>query len=664
MPKRNHSKLLHWLKTSVWAFPVVLALIFIVLAAFKISGTSVGIYHKTLYGAQSEDPDLLYGRPKTIRSDEWLSGTQIIISQSKNGFPRFNKDLGSGRDVSLLAEAPSWDWPTIFKPQNWSFFALPLEQAFALKWWFLMYLLVVSCYFFVLRILTDEKWFAILFSLAIGLSPFLLWWYQTAGFLSLAYGLLAIILSLRIINNEPVRFLRNKKLSSLLQVMALTFVIICFGLIFYPPFQIPVAIGATFFILGYLLQKRSDGKITWRQLGKRAAALLTSVLIAAVIGLLFIGTHSAPLEAQTGSVYPGKRLTEGGNLKLLNVFDSFVMPLEQSTKRAGHFITNQSEASNFILLLPFLLLPAVFLMARQWRKNRRVDFIYLSLLIVSALLFIRVFTPYGDALFKLLLLHRVPNERMIIGFGFIGLIFMVYTLKKIQEAKISFRNLLPLASGYSLLCFGVLLAIGVYITRHYPLFVHNILIVAILAAGFAALIGLLLLNRRLLFALAFLGFTVFSSFWIMPLYRGLGELTDTKVLSRIRAISTPQDSWATIGEDAIYYENFALLADRKSLSGTQIYPDNAFWERFVGQQYEDVYNRQAHVFFSDSGNFQEPVRVGAARNALLVNFNCSQGLKDELDFVLSVHPLDETCAKLIETVRYPQAAFYLYQIVE
>ncbi|HLG90989.1 MAG TPA: hypothetical protein VI336_02400, partial [Candidatus Saccharimonadales bacterium] len=224
MPKRNTSKLLRWLKTSIWAFPIILGIFFILLTASKISGTSVGIYHEVLYGAESQDPDQLYGRPRAIRSDEWLAGTQIIISQAHNEFPRFNQDLGSGRDVSLLAEAPAWDWPTLFKPQNWSFFVLPLEYAFAFKWWFLMYLLIVTVYFFVLRILPREKKFAVLFSIAVGLSPFVLWWYQSAGFLSLAYGFLAIILSMRIINSEPIRFIRSTRLSSIFYTIALAFV--------------------------------------------------------------------------------------------------------------------------------------------------------------------------------------------------------------------------------------------------------------------------------------------------------------------------------------------------------------------------------------------------------------------------------------------------------
>ena len=358
----------------------------------------------------------------------------------------------------------------------------------------------------------------------------------------------------------------------------------------------------------------------------------------------------------------GDGLTEGGDLRLLNVFDSFVMPLEQSDFRGAHFTTNQSEASNFILLLPFLILPAALLIAVEWRKSRQIDWIYLSLLAVSILLLIRVFTPYGNGVFRLLLLHRVPNERMIIGFGFIGIIFIVYTLKKIGEAKIQISRLLVSASLYTLLCFGVLMAIGIYITRHYPLFVNNLFIVAALASAFSVLVGLLLADRRLLFGLAFLGFTIFSSFWIMPLYRGLGELTSSKVVSRIQAISSPEDSWATVGDDALLFENFPLLADRRSLNGIQIYSDVEFWKKFVGEQYENVYNRQGHIFFSDSGSFEEPIKIGPTRNTIVVNFNCSDYLKKNLDFALSIHPLTQSCVKLIETVQYPQKTFYLYKV--
>src|SRR6478609_3081896 len=104
---RKNKKLkvfINWVRVSVWAFPAFLVVVLIILTACKISGTSSGTYHQNFYGSTSKDPDLLFGSPKAIRSDEWLVGTQLIISQSRQGFPRVNMDLGAGQDLSLQTE--------------------------------------------------------------------------------------------------------------------------------------------------------------------------------------------------------------------------------------------------------------------------------------------------------------------------------------------------------------------------------------------------------------------------------------------------------------------------------------------------------------------------------------------------------------------------------
>ncbi len=650
-----------WVKTSIWAFPLALFLVLVVLTSLRLSGTSVGMYYSNLYGSHAKDPNLIWGHPRAIRSDEWLAGSQMTVSQSKNGYPRFNKDFGSGRDVSLAGEIPSKDWSTIFKPQNWSFMILPLEFAFAFKWWLLMFLLILSVYFFVLRVFPGQKVFAILIGIAIGLSPFSMWWYQTGSFLTLAWGFFILIMFLRLINGEQVPFVKNKLLSDALHVIGLSFLLGCFGFIFYPPFQISVALVIGFFILGYTLQKLISEKFNWADLAKRLGLVLIATVVTAVIGLTFVATHRGPINGLNQSLYPGHRRIDGGALKLLNVFDSYVMPVQQSDFRGGHFIYNQSEASNFILLLPFLLIPGFAVIWLDWRKHKKIDFILLSLQICALLMFIRVFTKLGGPLFNLLLLDRVPSVRLIIGMGFLGILQMLYLIKKINTLKIKPRQLYTWALGYGLACLAVLLMISAYIMHHYPLFLHNPIIISGLAIAFTVLIIALLSGHKMLFAICFLMFTLASSFKIIPLYRGLGFLTHSNLVQRMEAISSPKDSWVTVGDDAGVYENFGWLAGRRSLSGAQLYPDLNFWKQLAGQKYEYIYNREGHAFFSDSPNFTVPIDK-VSSDSFKVKFKCSSFILKNIQYALSVHPLTEQCVSLKEKISYPQTDFYLYKV--
>src|SRR3990167_10013222 len=122
---------------SIWLFPITLTLLLMVLTVFKISGSSLGVYHTLFYGEISKDNNLLINKPQSIRSDEWLVNTQMTLAQKNNDFARINKNIGNGQDLSILVDAPYKEWSVIFKPQNLAFFFIPFDNAFAFKWWFM-----------------------------------------------------------------------------------------------------------------------------------------------------------------------------------------------------------------------------------------------------------------------------------------------------------------------------------------------------------------------------------------------------------------------------------------------------------------------------------------------------------------------------------------------
>jgi hypothetical protein len=629
------------------------------MTVFRISGTSIGVYHHVLYGTESHDPDLLYGHPQAIRSDEWLVNTQENIAQSKVGYPRANPLMGTGRDLSLQADVASKDWSIIFKPQNWSFMVMPLEQAFAFKWWLLMYTLMVSCYFFVLRVLPGKKRFAILFALAAGLSPFALWWYQTSIFMGLAYGFLAIILGTRLLNGESVRFVKDARLSAALQVLALGFVGACFGLILYPPFQIPIAIIILAYLLGHLINKWHEKKSDHKLLIKRVGYLAAAGAIAGIVGIAFIVSHRDTIHKLTSTVYPGHRLVESGGLNTLNVFDGFLMPVEQSDFRGNHFFTNQSEAANFILLMPFLLVPAAALAAAEYKKKRQIDWIFLLMLLSGLMFLIRAFVPYGSILYKPLLLDRVPQSRLIIGMGFVGFILFVYLVKKLAGLKVPRLRLGIWSLLYGLSCFIVLLWVSAYVIEHYPLFLNSWPIAIGLAGAFTAIIVALLANRPMVAVCLLLLFTLASSFRIVPLYKGLGFGTHNRVAQAIDRVSSPNDKWIAI--DDIYYENIGYLAGRDSIGGMQLYPDVGLWRQAGGKQYDRVYNREGHAIFSDDPALNEPFQLVQA-DAYKVRFGCTPFIEKYVNYALATHKLNYPCVKLVDTVAYPNVNFYLYKV--
>jgi hypothetical protein len=654
----NLAKLRH----SVWFFPAIATIILILLTCLRISGTSVGLYDSYFYGAGHKDSSLLFGSPQGIRSDEWLFNTQMIIAQSKDGFPHINHTIGSGRDMSLVVDAPYKDWSVIFKPQNLSFFVLPLGFAFAFKWWLLLYLLLISCYFFVLRLLPDKRLLASILSLGFGLSPFVFWWYQTITLAPLFYGFFIMLLGMRIINGEVLKLPNGRALSLkrsyLVYIIGLSYLLVSFGLLLYPPFQIPVALGVIFFLAGFLIQKCLENRDSWKRLLKRSLLLfIVSSVVAGCIGLAFIETRSNVIASIEHTVYPGSRVVTGGGYKVTRLLVTYLQPQLERVARGGNYFSNQSEASNFILLLPFLIFPGIYVTFLEYRKKHRIDWAFVAIQLCIALFCINLFVPGGQILYKLLLLDMVPHERMIIGLGFVGFIHMLLLVQKLNG--LGKQRRLPLAAiiGYGVACLGVAVLAGYRTHLQYPLFISSWPLI-IGGSLLFSIIVVALLSRKTLIAVSLL--LVFSFVSIVktdPLYQGLGPLTNNKLVSTI-AQSPASTHWAAVDDQ--YIESFSMLANRDSLSGVQYYPDLGFWRQVAGSSYDNVYNRYAHIVFSTDTSTAPLYLV--APDHFDVQLACSQFIKKNLTNVVVEHQLTLPCVTLQHKIVYPARTFYTYKI--
>lgn len=652
-------KLFAWIKTSAWTFPLALLIFFSVLVLFKIHGSSIGVYHWTLYGREVQDPDLVYGSPKPIRSDEWLGGTQLTIMQDQSDYPEYNQHLVSGgNDVSKVFDAPTKDWVTFFRPYNIPFLALPFDFAFAIKWWSMLFLLIVSSYFFILRV-TKSKLFSILLAISFGISPFVLWWYQAALFLPLAYGFLLLILGMRVIDQEKIPFVRSKLKINILYTLALSYIGVSGGLLLYPPFLIPIIFTIVLFLVGYMAQRLTQNKISLRELLKRLSVFGMASLISIVFGFIFFTEHKDMIDSVANSLYPGQRISTSGDLGYLSIFDGFLMPLLQSEIRGANFFVNQSEASNFILILPFLLLPGIILQVIEYRRTKKIDYVFAAINAVAIIFFLKAFVHFGDGIYKILLLDRVPGIRLIIGFGFVGILQMVYFAKKIGEIKFEFRNLAITSLLYSAVIFGILFIIGQDVMHDYPKFVSNTTLITGFAGLFTSIITLFMLNKKILAAIVLLVFSVGSSFKILPLYKGTEVLRENNVVNKIEQVSQPEDNWVTMGN--IFFENFPLMSGRDLVGGLQLYPDLDFWSQVAGSSYEGAYNRQGHMVFTTDPTVTEPIK-NTASNYIVIKFECTDFVRKNVDYVLTTKQIDFPCAQYVDRVNYPRVEFFIYRI--
>jgi len=84
----------------------LLAVLFLV--AFRLNGSSIGVNWDNLYGDVEADPTLIIGKPRPIRSDEYVGDTPWTIMEAQTPFTQVIPSIGSYKISSR------WMFPSDF----------------------------------------------------------------------------------------------------------------------------------------------------------------------------------------------------------------------------------------------------------------------------------------------------------------------------------------------------------------------------------------------------------------------------------------------------------------------------------------------------------------------------------------------------------------------
>jgi len=635
-------KLIHFSK-SIWLFPVLVALVVVGLAAYKVSGSSIGIYNQFFYGKEHPDNNLLFGQPRSIRSDEWLVVTPTAVAQTKNNLEQHNPNIGNGEDLSVVIDTPHKNWIALFQPQNWPFFIFPVEHAFALKWWLLLAALIIGCYFFIITLMPRQKWFAILIALSMAFAPYVQWWYQSITILSLAYGFIIATLLLKLLHTS------NKR-QRLLWACALGYSLTCFALLQYPPFLIPVAISVAAFFGGHILDHWKNIKTNI----KTHAAYILAPTGAAIGALcLFWATHAQVLGIVAGTIYPGKRAAEIIQLDILQLLGGYLSAGLQSAESAAHYFSNQSESSNFILISPFLLIPSGYIIYRAFKQKsaHKYTLLFLNItLVVFALRFLTQITGEGLSA----TLRIVPNNRILLGIGFISMLQLIVLAREQQNIFYPKR----LRKWGTILATLTVFYVGWRINRDYPGYVNSSTV--LMLATTVTAIFYLFIKKRLV-AAAFLLFAIsfFATYKVNPLYIGLSPLIDSPLSKSVEEINaTEPGAWIIL--DSLEYNTYLPAQGIRTISGVYQYPQFDLWQKIDPEhKHADIYNRYAQAVFSEYA----PAPMYLVQNDMFhIKFDgCDPFVQKEAKYILSVHPTKSTCLTELHTLELPNKTFYIYR---
>ena len=649
--KMNIKKLI---KKSL-TFPTIVLVLFFIAVTLKITGTSTCMYLQYFYGQSAKDPNLIFGKPAPIRSDEWLVATPLTISQSVNHYGVVNNFFDTGKNTSLIADIPYKSWSIIFKPHLIGFLILPLGNAFAFKWWFMLIVLLISVYYLVLYLMPDRKLIASLLSIIFSLNPFIWWWYQSGTITPLASGILIILLSMSILDKKFI-YNASPTIGKLLSYIILSYLLVVFALSLYPPFQIPVAIVIIFFILGYIWQNHKPQ--TWRELSNTILPFIVSASLALITIGVFIYSNIDTIRTISSTVYPGNRVVKTGGFDFSRLLTTYLQAQLQRGSRSINYAENPSEMSSFIVNAVLILPLTISVLVLDYKSKRRLDKILFMLTLCGLLFSAILYIPGLEIFSKITFMYTVPHNRVVIGVGLLGFITLTYIIKLLQKYyNTSYKHYTHALTIVATISYIVTLLAGFVVAHAYPKFISNPILIATLCSWLWAGILLTLKKKTIHIGLSLLAIlSLISIVRINPIYRGMGQDTLNKLTSAVKRNSNTEDIWGVA--NAIYIENVPQVGGRKAITGTMLYPDVVRSTNLFGKQNSYIFNRYAHVYLSTTQKEDLKLVQGDVYSISLDE--CSDIVVGVITRVITPTPINLECYKELDRVSYPNATFYIY----
>lgn len=636
----------------LFSFPLLLLVLGAILIGVGVNGTSSGAFFDDV--SAGNDPNLVAGAPREIRTDEWNVQTVWAIAQIEQGLPEVNETFPGGMDTTLPQDLPRIDWSVSLRPHLWGFALLPADNAFAWKWWIPGLAVLAAAFMFVVTLLPRRPLVAAMLAVAFFYSPLLQWWYLSTTLWPIAWGFVtvtAVVWAVRS-GSRRSRWLWAAVVGYLTAVTAT-------GI--YAPFIIPVALIAVAFAGGTIVAELRDGRGLGNTLRRAVPLLIAGAAAGAVVGF-WLWQKRTVVSAFLGTAYPGDRSTPAGGGDITSfasaIGSSFTGALNSG--QMGILGPNMSEASTFFVVGVFLIPVVVWIAVREVRNGRRLPWLLLAVSAMTLVLIAFIFIPGWDPVARLLLLDKTIHARVRIGVGFGSFILLALVLRYLDEHRVRAGILLAaIPAGLYLLS---QVGVAVLASRRTPEVVSGAPLWWLWAVLGAAVIFWAARNRAVLASLTFVVIAVAGSLPVNPVYIGVLDLRDTSLSKQIQEIDdSAGGTWVGVGSGV----TTAMLLESgvTAYNGFQGAPSEAFWGKIDPTgSHEFEWNRLAGISWTPGEG--EPVPTNPAGDQISLNFDaCSTFAQDNVEWVLSDSAdIDTTCLDEVSTYSMPLGEYTIYKV--
>lgn len=515
----------------------------------------------------------LIGVPRMIRSDEWMVQTPYFISQSNIGSPFVNPLYGlEGQNMILSYNAPVMDISSIGKPFSWGFLFLGPEKGLSWYWSFKLITMLLLAFEFSMILTKKNPYLSLVGSFWITFTPAVQWWFmQHLG--DVVFSSLLIMVSIY------HYFHSELKMKKIVFAGLLISGLVGFPLIFYPAFQVPFA-----YLIVFLFLVEFYGAWKHKYLGKFDVVMITAVLLvsATIVGITLYRSADA-LKAILSTIYPGSRVSVGGDQTIGNFvqfFVSVILPFKIPE------FSNQVELSQSISFLSPILCLLPFAL-----KKEKISENAFGILLTVYSLFLVYFALLGvpEIFSRVTLFSFVTGGRAIQALSVIGVFVSLWFISYYWRERIASNWLTRMILLF--VCLGM----GYIFSKQPDL-------IAYLGYRYLVVIILLFLlttiaifeKRKVLFGFFIMLMVGISGMTVNPLVKGLSVIEDKKIAITIKEIVSESPDAVWLSEGTLY--NFPQMFGAKTINSVRFYPDNDLMNKLDEEnRMENFWNRYAHM---------------------------------------------------------------------
>ena len=595
---------------------IISLLIFVLLVILKIHGSSIGTYNAH-FGDESTYNYELFGKSRPIRSDEWCVQTPMYFSQYYNEFSLISNKMSlAGQDMIIDYNSPVFDITLIGKAFTWGYLLFGNEYGLSWYWCSKLILGLLVCYE-LFYIILNEKVVSCFGSFFIIFSPAIQWWYCPHMYDVFFWSMALFVVGYYF-------FMSKNNISKIIFTLLASQSLIGFVLTLFPSLQVPCGLIMLSLLIICIIKNKEDFSFNKFDLIRVAFVVL---IVCVILGRYIILEYQEIVKL-SGTVYPGKRISLGGNYSFLSLFENINVLF---TPFMSPSISNECELSDFnhFGILCFILYPYLLYVSKKNRINNKIVGICGILWIWQAIEIIFMLIGFTEVLAKMTLFKYV--NRMYLVYGFTSALFTIIIYKL-------YFDVYEYCNKFITLCLILLFVVlSLYASKKMPIdnYLNVVTIYGYLIISLAlSCIVLLMSMNKTRFALYMLStWIILTGFTINPIARGIEPITNHQFIKVAKEISKDDDGyWITT--DSLQSQELLLANGFKVINGDNFYPDNGKWNILdPSGEFDDVYNRYAHI------------NVSLVKNS--ESFNASIAYPDSIQISLNINDLKKLGVKYI-----------------